>query len=418
MLPKFFGQIASFLNRRFTLPGGVIRAVDFFNHEIAYKQKSNFELRRYKAILYLCRSEFIVSIAPELIKWCYRMLGESITNAMIRPTFYNHFCGGETEEEVGLKVRELEKGGLRVVIDFACECELDSSFPFYQQDPALLPYSPDSHLSQLCDENMEGVLQSIVALGGGERRDHMSAVKITALVPPMVLLAISHHLDFTRSLSLPSPSSMLPPAMRQCYLDFWGRVDRIVEVAKERGVNLFVDAEHSFFQPAIDTLTLHLQFSHNKSTPFIHNTYQMYLCDKLGQLEEDLVWMREEGVKPALKLVRGAYKDMEWALADNLGVDRWVFSKIEKTHAAYNKALEVVIGHLREGRGGRLMVASHNEESASRAIQLLGSQPLEGGAEVVFGQLQGMADHMSYNLVDGGFPVYKYLPFGPCPMVF
>ena len=47
--------------------------------------------------------------------------------------------------------------------------------------------------------------------------------------------------------------------------------------AKEKGVSVLVDAEHSHFQTAINAITMDLMRKYNHHRPIVFNTYQTYL---------------------------------------------------------------------------------------------------------------------------------------------
>eukprot|EP00494_Astrolonche_serrata_P023463 UN23721 len=89
------------------------------------------------------------------------------------------------------------------------------------------------------------------------------------------------------------------------------RLSLIASKAAENNVRLMIDAEHTYFQPAIDHTTLNLMREYNRDKHIVFNTYQGYLTDSLFRLKLDMEKGRREGWKFACKLVRGAYMNLE-----------------------------------------------------------------------------------------------------------
>lgn len=75
----------------------------------------------------------------------------------------------------------------------------------------------------------------------------------------------------------PFARAALTPEELKLLDNMHGRVNTLAEAAAEAGVRLMIDAEHSYFQPAIDSVVAELQRKHNRVEPRIYNTYQCYL---------------------------------------------------------------------------------------------------------------------------------------------
>lgn len=60
-----------------------------------------------------------------------------------------------------------------------------------------------------------------------------------------------------------------------------------------------------------------------------------------------------------------------------------------------------------------ILVASHNEESVKRTISTMKALGISADRGVYFGQLLGMADHLTFTLGQHGYKAYKYVPYGP-----
>eukprot|EP00073_Rattus_norvegicus_P010184 NP_001129250.1 proline dehydrogenase, mitochondrial [Rattus norvegicus] len=192
------------------------------------------------------------------------------------------------------------------------------------------------------------------------------------------------------------------------------RMDVLAKVAREACVRLMIDAEQSYFQPAINRLTLEMQRRFNVDKPFIFNTFQCYLKDAYDNVTIDMELSRREGWCFGAKLVRGAYMAQERARAVEIGYEDPINPTYEATNAMYHRCLNYVLEELKHSTKAEVMVASHNEDTVSFTLcrmKELGLHPADG--QVCFGQLLGMCDQISFPLGQAGFPVYKYVPYGP-----
>nr|XP_055035274.1 proline dehydrogenase 1, mitochondrial isoform X2 [Misgurnus anguillicaudatus] len=192
------------------------------------------------------------------------------------------------------------------------------------------------------------------------------------------------------------------------------RMDVLAKHAVENGVRLMVDAEQTYFQPAISRLTLEMQRIFNREKPNIFNTYQCYLKEAYDNVSVDVELSRREGWYFGAKLVRGAYMYQERSRAAEIGYEDPINPDYEATNRMYHKCLEYVLEEIHLNKAANVMVASHNEDTVKFTLEKMnemGLSPTEN--KVYFGQLLGMCDQISFPLGQAGFPVYKYVPYGP-----
>ena len=79
----------------------------------------------------------------------------------------------------------------------------------------------------------------------------------------------------------------------------------ICEKAREINTPIFIDAEESWIQDAIDHIVLDLMKKYNKEKVLIYNTLQMYRNDRIKYLNDLINTAKENRFKIGLKLVRG-----------------------------------------------------------------------------------------------------------------
>uniref|UniRef100_A0A671XM75 Proline dehydrogenase n=1 Tax=Sparus aurata TaxID=8175 RepID=A0A671XM75_SPAAU len=311
-----------------------------------------------------------------------------------------------------------------------------------------------------CDNQMETFINCIKASGGASA-DGFSAIKMTALGRPQFLvsacllmnfyltmlgvgakddienwftgekLGLSGAIDLldwnslindttkiSNLLMVPNlETGHLEPLLNKFTAEEERQMKRMlqrVDVLAKNGVRLMVDAEQTYFQPAISRLTLEMQRKFNREKPIIFNTYQCYLKDAYDNVTVDVELSRREGWYFGAKLVRGAYMYQERDRAKEIGYEDPINPDYEATNRMYHRCLEYVLEEIDHSRKANVMVATHNEDTVKFTLEKMnemGLSPTEN--KVYFGQLLGMCDQISFPLGQAGFPVYKYVPYGP-----
>jgi proline dehydrogenase len=327
----------------------------------------------------------------------------------LKKTFYAQFCAGQNAAEVRRTIASLKNrvGLTGVILGYAREVVLT------EDQSSNLASCDEGPMAEQCvrDEIIPwatGTLETVRLAGAGD----FVALKFTG-AGRQALFNLSQRL---------APSKALASA-----------IDAICTLAASRNVRLLFDAEQQAVQAGIDDWTVSYMKKYN--TPeraLVYGTYQAYLKSTPATLSEHLVAAREGNFALGVKLVRGAY----------LGSDprHLIHDTKAEADAAYDGLAAAILLRqwsgplqvLQPSHGGEreaafptvdLVLASHNRESVSRARAVV--QSAENKPEVVFAQLQGMADEISCELVaasKGGSNVakegacrphvYKYLVWG------
>lgn len=349
--------------------------ISFDNTEVAFSSKSNRDLKRAYWL-------FRIISSPSIVKF-----GKGATNlalnlrlpisAPIKATIFRQFCGGETIVECDQTIANLGKFGIGTILDYSVEGKTsDEDF----------------------DQTVEIIIQTIHR-AANDPHIPFAVFKVTG---------IGRHDLIEKA----STKGYTPTSVEQAEINvIIARIDRICQAAHEAGTPVFIDAEESWIQDAIDQWTFDMMLKYNKEKCIVFNTLQMYRHDRIAFLTDCLNLAKENKVKYGIKLVRGAYMEKERARAAEKGYPSPIQATKADTDKDYNAALKVIL----ENRFVfSLCAGTHNEASSALLMQMMQEAQIDPQSEqFYFAQLLGMSDHISYNVAHEKYRVAKYVPFGP-----
>lgn len=346
----------------------------FENTATAFALKSDSELERAYFLFKMISLQPLVRIGTAATNFALK--ANLPVEGLIRSTVFDHFCGGINEEDCLSVIDKLYTKGVSSVLDYSVEGkEVEEEF-----DNALEKILKIIHF---CDER--DAMPIVVFKPTGFGRFSLYQKKTEGKE-----LSISEKEEWSRIAE---------------------RFDAVCRLAKEKDVEVLIDAEESWMQDAADDLVEEMMQKYNKGKTIVYNTLQCYRWDRFDYLKELHNRGKNEGFNIGLKIVRGAYMEKERNRAEERGYESPICENKKATDDTFNNTLSYSLENIKDIS---IFIGTHNEESCYLAMELMEKYNIgKDDNNVWFGQLYGMSDHISYNLAAEGYNVAKYIPFGP-----
>ncbi|KAJ7250111.1 FAD-linked oxidoreductase-like protein [Mycena haematopus] len=436
--------------------------------------RSSFgSLVRTYVVYTMCSIPALVDNAPWLLQTCSSIPGfRWITEAFVRVTFFDQFVGGDSAAETLPLLNTLRTANTGTL--FAYSVEVDEAEAMAGGSSRSSPHGAIVDEMVHCIDVAADFEDALGAKQTGRRT--WVAVKMTALVPDAsALIRLSSHIVSTRPptsspqvvfpgnpssfdldiLDAQTPEGDLSAVDLAMLRELQANLKRICTRAEARGIRIIVDAEYSWYQPAIDAYTLALMRRFNRvgagTQPLVYATFQTYLRRTPAHLAHALRDSQKHKYALGVKLVRGAYHPHEIAAHPTPGAASEkerrktlsispdalppVWAEKVETDAAYDACAEVLLdavaADLKTGRPQSLgiLFGTHNWTSCKKIMAGLAQRGLaavtpEGKLRVAervseratFGQLYGMCDDLTQylaNQTEASAPmVIKYVPYG------
>jgi proline dehydrogenase len=356
-------------------------SISFDDTATAFAYKTNKELKQSRFLFTTMGYPLFVPlgtrITPLLMKGKLPFI-----NKIVRNTIFKQFVGGETLEQTATIGSVLGKFGVQVILDYGVEGkEGEENFEFATQE-----------------------FIRVINYAATQTNIPFISIKVTGLARQNLLQTLNDA-----------------PRLRSGIHDNevenaeWDRVAermyRICEVAAQKNIGVLIDAEESWIQDPIDRITMEMMAEFNKEKAIVFNTIQLYRHDRLNFLKLSHRIATQQQFILGIKLVRGAYMEKERSRAWQKNYPSPIQQDKVATDKDFDEAVAFCINNIETISS---IIASHNEQSNLKAVNLLQSKnvPLNH-QHIHFSQLFGMSDNITFNLAKTGCNVSKYLPFGP-----
>lgn len=341
--------------------------------KIAFRQYSDGRLR-FLALLFWVMSRPGLTKIGELGIITGLKLGLPL-HTIIKKTVFSLFCGGESLHESLEVLDKLRASGVGASLHYAIEGK---------DDP------------QIAERVMAETAAMIQGVGG--RPLTYVVLKISGIVSPQILETLS-------------AGGSLTPSEQSRWDWVQGALHKICQRAVAQHIPVMIDAEETWIQPAIDRLAEGLMQQYNRDSAVVFQTVQMYRKDRLTYLKGLSEATHQGGWKLGIKLVRGAYLVQENQRAKEKGVPSPICDTKADTDRGYDEAIRFCLSQIERIS---LFCGTHNKNSINLLIGLMEERNIApNDRRVVFAQLLGMSDILTFNLASLGFNTVKFIPYGP-----
>lgn len=349
--------------------------IAFDNTEVAFKYKSNAQLKKAYWLFKMVGSNTLVKVGKTLTDIALK-LHLPITS-LVKKTIFEQFCGGEDIKECDATISMLNKHSIGTILDYSVEGKED-----------------ESDFEITCNE-----IIATIQKAKENKAIPFSVFKVTGISKFSLLEKANAGIEHLSAID------------KQKFEEVFERVERICKAAFDANVPVFIDAEESWIQDTIDYLAEQMMKKYNIKSAIVYNTIQLYRWDRLDFLKASHQKAIKERYLLGLKLVRGAYMEKERLRAKEKGYQSPIQTNKANSDKDYNLALEYCVDN---SKTISFCAGTHNEKSAQYLAELLEKKGLErNDNSIYFAQLLGMSDHISFNLSNNGFNVAKYVPYGP-----
>ena len=348
--------------------------IDFNNTEVAFQNKTNFELRKAHLLFSSLAYPRLVNILKKLTEFALKI--KLPIKGIIKATVYKQFVGGETILECDAQIDQLEKQHVGAILDYSAEGKTaESDFDYTTQ------LTIDTILHAKANSDVPFSVFKPSGLGRFELYEKVASKEE---------LTAQEKEEWQRVLA---------------------RYEKIAKSSKEHSIPVLIDAEESWIQEPIDSIVTRLMERYNAERALIFNTAQMYRWDRLDHLKSAVIRAKEKGYFYGIKIVRGAYMEKERARAAKRNYKDPIQPTKEATDNDFNSAIDLLLANYETVS---TVVATHNAQSTQFCIDKMDEFGIsKENPKVYMAQLYGMSDNLSMNVAHDGYNVVKYVPFGP-----